>query len=58
MCAPSTVREALDAVRAGLAFLNQVPAADLPGAVQAGCYGSWPDHTRTLHSHGPPGRAA
>jgi hypothetical protein len=37
MCAPSTVREALDAVRGGLAFLNQVPAADLPGVVQADC---------------------
>ena len=33
---PSTVMEALAAVRAGLAFLNQVPAADLPGVVQAG----------------------
>jgi hypothetical protein len=37
MCAPSTAGEALAAVRAGLAFLNQVPAADLPGAVQADC---------------------
>jgi hypothetical protein len=37
MCAPSTVAEALAAVRAGLAFLNQVPAAGLPGVVQAGC---------------------
>ena len=37
MCAPSTVSEALGAVRAGLAFLNQVPAAELPGVVQAGC---------------------
>ena len=37
MCAPSTVAEALDAVRARLAFLNQVAAADLPGAVQAEC---------------------
>src|SRR5580692_12789089 len=37
MCAPATVGEALAAVRAGLAFLNQVPAADLPGAVQADC---------------------
>ena len=35
--APSSVTEALAAVRAGLAFLNQVPAADLPGAVQADC---------------------
>jgi hypothetical protein len=34
---PSTVGEALAAVRAGLAFLNQVSAADLPGAVQADC---------------------
>ena len=34
---PSTVNEALAAVRAGLAFLNGVAAADLPGAVQAGC---------------------
>ena len=34
---PSTVGEALAAVHAGLAFLNQVAAADLPGAVQAGC---------------------
>ena len=34
---PSSVDEALAAVRAGLAFLDQVPAADLPGAVQAGC---------------------
>ena len=37
MCAPSTVTEALAAVHAGLAFLNQVAAAELPGAVQAGC---------------------
>ena len=37
MCAPSTVSEALGAVRAGLAFLNQVPAAGLPGVVQAEC---------------------
>ncbi len=37
MCAPSTVSEALGAVRAGLAFLNQVPAAGLPGVVQADC---------------------
>ena len=37
MCAPSTVAEALEAVRAGLAFLNQVPAADLPVVVQADC---------------------
>ena len=35
--APSSVTEALAAVRSGLAYLNQVPAADLPGAVQAGC---------------------
>ncbi len=34
---PSSVTEALAAVRAGLAFLNLVPAADLPGAVQADC---------------------
>ncbi len=34
---PATVTEALAAVRAGLAFLNQVAAADLPGVVQAGC---------------------
>ena len=35
---PSSVDEALAAVRAGLAFLDQrLPAADLPGAVQAGC---------------------
>jgi len=34
---PSTVGEALAAVRAGLAYLNQVPAADLPGAIQADC---------------------
>ena len=34
---PSSVDEALAAVRAGLAFLNQVPAADLPGVVQAEC---------------------
>ena len=37
MCAPSTVAEALAALRASLAFLNQVAAADLPGAVQADC---------------------
>ena len=37
MCAPSTVAEALAGLRASLAFLNQVPAADLPGAVQADC---------------------
>jgi hypothetical protein len=34
---PSTVTEALAAVHAGLAFLNQVRAADLPGVVQSGC---------------------
>ncbi len=34
---PSSVAEALAAVRAGLAYLNQVPAAELPGVVQAGC---------------------
>ena len=34
---PSTVEEALAAVHAGLAYLNQVAAADLPGVVQAGC---------------------
>lgn len=34
---PSTVSEALAAVRSGLAFLNQVAAADLPGVVQAQC---------------------
>ena len=34
---PSSVSEALAAVRSGLAYLNQVPAADLPGAVQADC---------------------
>ncbi|HEY9243237.1 MAG TPA: DUF222 domain-containing protein, partial [Streptosporangiaceae bacterium] len=33
----SSVTEALAAVRGGLAFLNQVAAADLPGVVQAGC---------------------
>jgi Domain of unknown function (DUF222) len=37
VCGPSTVGEALAAIRAGLAFLNQVPAAELPGVVQAGC---------------------
>ncbi len=37
MCAPSTVTGALAAVRAGLAFLNQVAAGDLPGVVQARC---------------------
>ena len=37
MCAPSTVGEALAAVRAGLAYFNQVAAADLPGVVQADC---------------------
>ena len=37
MCAPSTVSEALAALRASLAFLNQAAAADLPGAVQADC---------------------
>jgi len=35
--APSSVSEALDAVRAGLAYLNGVAAADLPGVVQAQC---------------------
>jgi hypothetical protein len=35
--APSDVTEALDAVEAGLAYLNRVAAADLPGAVQAQC---------------------
>jgi hypothetical protein len=34
---PSSVTEALAAVHAGLAFLNQVAAAELPGAVQADC---------------------
>ena len=34
---PSTVSDALAAILGGLAFLNQVAAADLPGAVQAGC---------------------
>jgi hypothetical protein len=34
---PVTVAEALAGLRASLAFLNQVAAADLPGAVQAGC---------------------
>jgi hypothetical protein len=34
---PSTVAEALEGLRAGLAFLNQVPAAGLAGVVQAGC---------------------
>ncbi len=34
---PSTVREALAAVRAGLALLNEVAAAELPGVVQAEC---------------------
>jgi hypothetical protein len=34
---PSTVTEALTAVRAGLAFLNEVAAGDLPGVVQAEC---------------------
>ena len=34
---PSAVGEALAAVQAGLAYLNQVAAADLPGVVQADC---------------------
>jgi hypothetical protein len=34
---PSSVTEALAAVEAGLAYLNRVQAADLPGAVQAEC---------------------
>ena len=34
---PSSVGEALAGLRASLAFLNQVAAADLPGVVQAGC---------------------
>ncbi len=34
---PGTVAEALAGLRASLALLNEVPAADLPGAVQAGC---------------------
>jgi hypothetical protein len=90
MYTPSTVGEALAAVRAGLAFLSQVAAAELPGVVQADClrelarvesaytaahaWIQWgwvlalntdgtitalsPDRTRTLHSHGPPSRAA
>jgi len=37
MCGPSTAGEALASVLDGLAFLNQVPAAELPGAVQADC---------------------
>ena len=35
--APVSVTEALDAVQAGLAYLNGVAAADLPGSVQAQC---------------------
>ena len=35
--APASVTEALAAVRAGLAYLNGVAAADLPGSVQAQC---------------------
>jgi hypothetical protein len=31
---PSSVTEALDAVEAGLAYLNGMDAADLPGSVQ------------------------
>jgi hypothetical protein len=34
---PSNVTEALAAVRAGLAYLNGMDAADLPGVVQAEC---------------------
>src|ERR1700751_5378522 len=34
---PATVDEALAGLRANLAFLNQVAAADLPGVVQAKC---------------------
>ena len=34
---PATVAEALAGLRASLAFLNQVPAAGLPGVVQADC---------------------
>ena len=34
---PTTVGEALAGLLANLAFLNRVPAADLPGAVQADC---------------------
>ena len=34
---PAMVPEALAGLRASLAFLNQVSAADLPGAVQADC---------------------
>jgi hypothetical protein len=34
---PATVLEAVAALRASLAFLNQVPAVELPGAVQADC---------------------
>jgi hypothetical protein len=30
---PATVLEAVAALRASLAFLNQVPAVELPGAV-------------------------
>ena len=35
--APASVSEALDAVEAGLAYLNGVAPADLPGVVQARC---------------------
>ena len=34
---PSSVTAALDAISAGLAFLNAVDAADLPTSVQADC---------------------
>jgi hypothetical protein len=34
---PSSVTEALDAVEAGLAYLNGAAVADLPGVVQAEC---------------------
>ena len=34
---PSSVTEALGALRDSLAYLNQVAAADLPGPVQAEC---------------------
>ena len=34
---PATVQEAMAGLRASLAFLNQVAAAELPGVVQADC---------------------
>ena len=51
---PSTVEEALAAVHAGLAYLNQVAAADLPGMVQAGTYSSVMHYLKSMQTAGTP----